>query len=351
MKKNNLYLVAIILAGYTANAQGVGIGTNTPATSSILELSATNKGFLMPRMSTGNRTSIANPATGLQVFDTTTNTIWYQNGTTWINSGASSADDLGDHSATQALILNDNELKLRGTTDSNNKLVYNSAVNGPSLTGSAGGSLSTFDGTTATTALTWKSAGNVGIGTTTPFADAMLQVAKDKENYGEFGQLMVTGLSRPNQKLVLGYNTTADKGFIQSVNSGSNWSNLILQPNNGNVAIGTFTDVAATSKLEVNGASTNHVAYDAGAGRAINFALSNLAYTTATAGAFTLNNMKDGGTYTLSVRGATAGTSTFTATGFTVKYANNRATIVNTESIYTFIVMGTTVYVYTATGF
>jgi hypothetical protein len=45
-----------------------GIGTNTPAKSSILELSSTSKGFLVPRMTILNRAAIQNPEEGLWVY-------------------------------------------------------------------------------------------------------------------------------------------------------------------------------------------------------------------------------------------------------------------------------------------
>lgn len=63
---------------------GVGIGTTSPHSSSILEINSTSKGLLIPRMTTAERTAIATPATGLQVYDTTTNSLWFYNGTVWI---------------------------------------------------------------------------------------------------------------------------------------------------------------------------------------------------------------------------------------------------------------------------
>ena len=50
----------------------------------MLEITSTTKGFLMPRMTTTERTAIATPANGLQVYDTTTNSYWYYNGTAWV---------------------------------------------------------------------------------------------------------------------------------------------------------------------------------------------------------------------------------------------------------------------------
>lgn len=65
----------------------VGIGTSVPSPKSVLDLTSTSKGFLLPRMSTVQRTAIL-PAPvidkGMQVFDTDTNTIWFWNGNAWI---------------------------------------------------------------------------------------------------------------------------------------------------------------------------------------------------------------------------------------------------------------------------
>jgi hypothetical protein len=117
---------------------------------------------------------------------------------------------------------------------------------------------------------------------------------------------------------------------------------------NHKVGIGTFSP---TSKFEVNGSATNSNAYNANLNSTIDFALSNLAYTSASAGNFTLSNIKDGGTYTLAVQGSTSGTSTFTSSGFTFYSTNNGATTSNKQTLYTFIVMGSKVYFYMATGF
>ena len=51
--------------------------------SAILDVRSTTKGFLQPRMTTTQRDAIATPATGLQVYNTTTNTNDYYNGTSW----------------------------------------------------------------------------------------------------------------------------------------------------------------------------------------------------------------------------------------------------------------------------
>ena len=65
----------------TSTAQNVGIGTTTPNSSAQLEIASTNKGLLLPRMSSFNRALIINPANGLLVYDTTQNRLYqYQDG-------------------------------------------------------------------------------------------------------------------------------------------------------------------------------------------------------------------------------------------------------------------------------
>jgi hypothetical protein len=66
----------------------VGIGTNTPDNTAMLEVQSTSKGVLFPRMTTVQRTGIASPATGLHVFDTNSNSLWFFNGDFWVNYAA-----------------------------------------------------------------------------------------------------------------------------------------------------------------------------------------------------------------------------------------------------------------------
>ncbi len=62
-----------------------GIGTTSPHASAKLEVASDRQGFLPPRMTSSQRTSIQNPATGLMVYQTDgTAGLYYHNGTTWI---------------------------------------------------------------------------------------------------------------------------------------------------------------------------------------------------------------------------------------------------------------------------
>jgi len=113
----------------------------------------------------------------------------------------------------------------------------------------------------------------------------------------------------------------------------------------------SLTSVGTLTSLEVNGRATNANAYNAASSTTIDFTKSNLAYTSNSPGAFTLSGIKDGGTFTLAVQGTTAGTSTFTSNGFTFLSVNNVVSTSGKQTLYTFIVMGTTAYYFMTVGF
>lgn len=80
--------------GGTLSLQYTGLGSiivgsnATAAASAVLEVVSTTKGFLPPRMTLAQRDTIASPATGLQIYNTTTNTNDFYNGTAWTAIGA-----------------------------------------------------------------------------------------------------------------------------------------------------------------------------------------------------------------------------------------------------------------------
>ncbi len=90
MKKIILFL--FVISTTFAFAQNVAInGTGAaPAASAMLDVSSTTSGMLIPRMTSVQRAAITAPATGLRVYDTSTNGFWFFNGAVWvqeINSG------------------------------------------------------------------------------------------------------------------------------------------------------------------------------------------------------------------------------------------------------------------------
>ncbi|MBK8966652.1 MAG: tail fiber domain-containing protein [Lewinellaceae bacterium] len=57
---------------------------SAPDPSAMLDVKSSDKGMLVPRMTTAQRTAIANPATGLLVFDTDNESFWYRDSGGWV---------------------------------------------------------------------------------------------------------------------------------------------------------------------------------------------------------------------------------------------------------------------------
>lgn len=124
----------------------------------------------------------------------------------------------------------------------------------------------------------------------------------------------------------------------------------------GNVGIGT---AAPAATLDVQGAiiSTGAPANSStGATTAtVDFSTGNIQYSSTSCGAFSLKNMKAGGSYSLVVQGATAATCAFTmysdnavttyAAGNIHMPSDHGATTASKHTVYTFIVIGGHVYV------
>jgi hypothetical protein len=72
MKKLNILILSLLLGGsaFIHAQDNVGIGTTTPEPTAALDVEANDKGMLVPRLTTAQRTGIATPAEGLLVYDT-----------------------------------------------------------------------------------------------------------------------------------------------------------------------------------------------------------------------------------------------------------------------------------------
>jgi hypothetical protein len=113
-----IFLISIQLYAQT------GIGTTTPEASAKLDVTASNKGFLPPRItltSLTDITTIPNPATGLLVYNTGNNVglvagYYYWNGSSWATiatatgSGVSASYVRGSRTAAQTTGLSTNGL-------------------------------------------------------------------------------------------------------------------------------------------------------------------------------------------------------------------------------------------------
>lgn len=108
----------------------VGVGVLNPHPSSLLELSASDKGFLVPRMDSVSRNQITNPAQGLLVYDTDYNDFWYFDGVIW-RRAVGPAGQQGAQGPAGPLVPGTfgQTLHHDGTTWVANSLLYNDGTN------------------------------------------------------------------------------------------------------------------------------------------------------------------------------------------------------------------------------
>jgi hypothetical protein len=96
MRNRFIFIVLLVVSVLCQDSVAqVGIGTNTPNSSAQLDISASNKGLLPPRIGLSGRndaSSIASPASGLLIYNTATASTgsnkvtpgyYYYNGSSW----------------------------------------------------------------------------------------------------------------------------------------------------------------------------------------------------------------------------------------------------------------------------
>jgi hypothetical protein len=84
--KLSLLLLSITATLALSAQQNVGIGTTNPDPSAALDINSTNKGLLVPRMTTAQRDAIVNPALGLIILNLDDKCVDIYNGTGWIKN-------------------------------------------------------------------------------------------------------------------------------------------------------------------------------------------------------------------------------------------------------------------------
>lgn len=197
-------------------AGGVGLGSAAAAnndSSALLELGSTTQGFLPPRMTTTERDNIASPATGLHVYNTTTNTFDYYNGSAWVSFATLAGSAL----------WTDNTTYISRTGD---VLVDGTFTGTPSVPVSGTGTRMFFDVDTAAFR-----AGRAG------------GAHWDNANIGDFSiALGVNGQASGAASIVLG------SGIASSTNSVS-IGNGNLSSGQASVAMGDSTDVTGTNSF------------------------------------------------------------------------------------------------------
>jgi hypothetical protein len=77
--KSSLILL-IVIFNISPMFSQVGIGTVAPDASTVLDIQSTNSGVLFPRLTSVQRDAITNPASGLLIYNSNTNSFQYNFG-------------------------------------------------------------------------------------------------------------------------------------------------------------------------------------------------------------------------------------------------------------------------------
>lgn len=135
MKKIKLILIAIaMIAGYYLNAQVAVTTDGTDAdASAMLDVKSTEKGMLIPRMTTAERDAIATPATGLLVYVSDANNFYFFDGLAWKQfSGGSDGDWIIDGNDLSSSVSGNVGI---GQPNPSQKLDVNGNINGTNFSG------------------------------------------------------------------------------------------------------------------------------------------------------------------------------------------------------------------------
>lgn len=131
------------------------------------------------------------------------------------------------------------------------RLFGGTAVDGPVLYGNAGGALGSNASGLRSTALRWDANGRVGIGATSISSATNKLTLQGDMAASPADQLTIRGNADNNKRLLLGYDTSANKASLQSYTALSTAGQLLLNPSGGNVGVNTS---APTVALDVTGA-------------------------------------------------------------------------------------------------
>jgi hypothetical protein len=113
--KNGFVLIFFFFFSITIACAQTGIGTTAPNASAKLEIAATDKGLLIPRMTSTQRAAISSPANGLLVYQTdgvvgfyvntgtAASPAWTRINMDWVRTGNDIAYNLGNVSTTGTL--------------------------------------------------------------------------------------------------------------------------------------------------------------------------------------------------------------------------------------------------------
>lgn len=91
----NLFSFAILVhIGCVCGFAQIGVGTNNPDSSTVLDVQSTTRGMRLPLMTSDQRKAVGSPAIGLLVYDTDQRRLFIFDGTQWLPVNMSSSGEI-----------------------------------------------------------------------------------------------------------------------------------------------------------------------------------------------------------------------------------------------------------------
>jgi hypothetical protein len=233
-----LFLLVFYWQGFSQ--QSLGINTPNPDPSAALDVSATNKGMLIPRITFANRP--ANPATGLLIYQTdNTPGFYYYDGSMWkfVSNGGSGSGtvtnvtanaplSITNPSTTPQISLAQADSTTNGFLSSVDWSIFNNKFSLPSLTA---GSLLFSDGTGIAqnnSNLFWdNTTGRMSIGKNT--VAGTLAVSSTNPGYSTTDWIAGNFGGQANDRVVMGI-LNGEATIGAHTNPLDGWSTLVINP-------------------------------------------------------------------------------------------------------------------------
>lgn len=219
-----------------ANGAGVGIGTSNPNSSALVDITSTDKGFLVPRMTTAQRDAISNKAEGLMIYNLQVHCLQVWNATEWISTCGSGGSSSGTATITNCSSTPAGTYKQGVAMNSSNTLTI--TVNVTQI-----GSWVVSSGTA--NGVKWSGSGNF---TALGSQNVTLTASGTPTNSGSFPYTFTLGTSTCSNNIT--YASSNGAGIIQDCTSGTL---------SGNYFMGTAMNSSNTVQVSV---MYTHLSYD-----------------------------------------------------------------------------------------